>query len=515
LLGGAVAKVHEAKTATSRLDTAPARREAAGERPVPHWRVAIIGAGAGGLGLAIRLRKARQRDFVVFEASDGVGGTWRSNTYPGAACDVPSHLYSYSFARKPDWTKTYAGQSEILRYLEDCAERFGISDHVRTRTRMTAAHWDEQARRWRLTDAEGGRYEADVLVSAVGTFATPSYPDIAGLDSFAGPCFHSARWEHEHDLVGRRVAVIGTGASAAQIVPELAKVAEAVDVFQRTPQWILPRSDKPFTEEQKRRFARNPMAARRHRRELYWAFENTIAFRHGEEGAEQLKAIALSHIEYRIKDDDLRGKLTPNYPFGCKRTLVCSDFYKAVLRNNVELVTERIERVTPGAVVTTGGREHPVDAIVLATGFRATEYLEGFVVVGVGGRRLHDDWSEVPHAYMGLTVAGYPNFFMLYGPNTNQGGNSIIVILEAQSAYVLSALRAMRWRRARAVDVRPEVMDAYNRELQEALAGTVWSDGCQSYFTNANGKIATQLPQTSRWYAQRTKHFRMREYVRS
>jgi cation diffusion facilitator CzcD-associated flavoprotein CzcO len=513
LLGGAVAKVHDPTTATHHVDTVPARGEAAPGRPVPHWRVAIIGAGAGGLGLAIRLKKTRQRDFVLFEASDGVGGTWRSNTYPGAACDVPSHLYSYSFARKPDWTKTYAEQPEILRYFEECAQRFGISDHVRPHTRITAAHWDEQARRWRLTDADGGRYEADVVVSAVGTFATPSYPDIAGLDSFAGPCFHSARWEHDHDLVGRRVAVIGTGASAAQIVPELAKVAETVDVFQRTPQWILPRSDKPFTEEQKRRFARNPIAARRHRRELYWAFENTIAFR--EEGAEQLKAIALGHIEYRIKDDGLRAKLTPDYLFGCKRTLVCSDFYKAVLRDNVELVTERIERVTPGAVVTTGGREHPVDAIVLATGFRATEYLEGIEVVGLGGRRLHDEWSDVPHAYMGLTVAGYPNFFMLYGPNTNQGGNSIIVILEAQSAYVLSALRAMRWRRARAVDVRPEVMDAYNRELQEALAGTVWSDGCQSYFTNANGKIATQLPQTSRWYAQRTKHFRMREYVRS
>ncbi len=509
-------KVHDSATPTPTRDVGatPVAGRANADL-VPHWRVAIIGAGAGGLGLAIRLAKSRQRDFVLFEASDGVGGTWRSNTYPGAACDVPSHLYSYSFARKPDWTKTYAEQPEILRYLEDCAERFGVSGHVRPNTRIESALWDEGDGRWRLTDAHGGVYEADVLVSAVGTFATPSYPDIAGLRSFAGPCFHSARWQHEHDLAGRRVAVIGTGASAAQIVPELAKVAEAVHVFQRTPQWILPRSDKPFTEEEKRRFARNPIAARRHRRELYWALENTIAFRHGEEGAERLEAVALSHLDYRIKDDELRGKLTPDYPFGCKRALVCSDFYKAVLRDNVELVTERIERVTPGAIVTADGRERPLDAIVLATGFKATEYLASIDVVGVGGRRLHDDWSEVAHAYMGLTVAGYPNFFMLYGPNTNQGGNSIIVILEAQATYVLSALRAMRWRRARAVDVRRDVMDAYNRELQEALAGTIWSDGCQSYFKNANGKIATQLPQTSRWYAQRTKRFRMREYVRS
>jgi cation diffusion facilitator CzcD-associated flavoprotein CzcO len=506
-----VAKVHDSATAMHAVDATPPGADGA----VPHWRVAIIGAGAGGLGLAIRLAKSRRRDFVVFEACDGVGGTWRSNTYPGAACDVPSHLYSYSFARKPDWTKTYAEQPEILRYFEDCAERYGISRHLRPNTRISAAHWDERTRRWRLSDAEGGTYEADVLVSAIGTFTTPSMPDIEGLDSFAGPRFHSAQWEHQHDLTGRRVAVIGTGASAAQIVPELAKVAGRLHVFQRTPQWMLPRSDKPFTEEQKRRFARNPVAARRHRRQIYWAFENTIAFRHGEEGAEQLKAIALSHIDHRIKDGGLRAKLTPDQPVGCKRTLVCSDFYKAVLRENVELVTDRIERVTPDSVDTADGRERPVDAVVLATGFRATEYLEGIDVVGVGGRRLHDDWSEVAHAYMGLTVSGYPNFFMLYGPNTNQGGNSIIVILEAQARYVLSALRTMRWRRVCAVDVRRDVMDDYNRELQDALAGTVWNDGCQSYFKNANGKIATQLPQTSRWYAQRTRRFRMREYVRS
>jgi cation diffusion facilitator CzcD-associated flavoprotein CzcO len=510
-----VAKVDESSISARETEppTVDGRLGAGGA--VPHWHVAIIGAGAGGLALAIRLVKSRRRDFVLFEASDGVGGTWRSNTYPGAACDVPSHLYSYSFARKPDWSKTYANQPEILRYLEECAERFGISRHVRAHTRITSAHWHERTKRWHLTDAAGNRYEADVVVSAVGTFATPSLPDIAGLDSFAGPSFHSARWEHEHELAGRRVAVVGTGASAAQIIPEVAKVAKSVDVYQRTPQWILPRSDKPFTEEEKRRFARNPIAARRHRRDLYWAFENTIAFRHGETGAEQLHAIALSHIDYRIKDDELREKLTPDYPFGCKRTLVCSDFYKAVLRDNVELVTERIERVNPGSIVTADGRERPVDAIVLATGFKATEYLEGMEVVGAGGRRLHDDWSQVAHAYIGLTVSGYPNFFMLYGPNTNQGGNSIIVILEAQATYVLGALRAMRRRRARAIDVRRDVMDEYNRELQEALDGTIWNDGCQSYFKNANGMIATQLPQTSRWYAQRTKRFRMREYVRS
>jgi cyclohexanone monooxygenase len=482
---------------------------------VPRWKVAIIGAGPGGLGLAIQLVASGRRDFVLFEASDGVGGTWRANTYPGAACDVPSHLYSYSCALKADWSKTYAGQPEILRYFEECADRFGIRPYLRTNTRITAAAWDAGAQRWRLTDAEGRTCEADVLVSAIGTFTTPSLPEIEGLATFEGPCFHSARWEHEHDLADRRVAVVGTGASAAQIVPELANVARSVAVFQRTAQWILPRSDKPFTEEQKRAFARDRLAMERHRKEIFDAYEDNIAFRRGEEGPAQLEAIARSHLEYRIADDELRAKLTPEQPFGCTRTLVCSDFYKALLRDNVELVTERIERVAPGSIVTGDGAERPVDAIVLATGFRATEYLEGIDVVGLGGRRLHDDWSEVAHAYLGLTVSGYPNFFMLYGPNTNQGANSIIVMLEAQAAYVLGALEAMQRAGASAVDVRRDVMELYNRELAEALAGTVWHDGCQSYFKNARGKIATQLPQSSGWYVERTKHFEMREYVQS
>lgn len=488
----------------------------AGAGATPHWRVGIIGAGPGGLGLAIRLVQSGRRDFVLFEASDGVGGTWRWNTYPGAACDVPSHLYSYSFALKADWSKTYANQPEILEYFEECADRYGIRPHLRPHTRIRTATWDDMAHRWHLVDAGGGHFSCDVLVSAIGTFTTPSYPDIAGLGDFAGPSFHSARWEHEHDLAGKRVAVIGTGASAAQIIPELAKIAEQVDVYQRTPQWILPRSDKPFSDEDKQRFARSKRAAKKHRNEIYWAFENTIAFRYEDGAADGLKALALGHIDYRIKDAELKAKLTPDYPFGCKRTLICSDFYKALLRDDVELVTDGIKGVTKGGVVTVDGTGRPADVIVLATGFKATEYLEGIEVVGRGGRRLHDDWAtaQVAHAYKGLTVSGYPNFFMMYGPNTNQGGNSIIIILEAQATYIMSALSAMRRHRARAVDVRREVMDAYNKELVKALDGTLWHDGCQSYFKNAAGKIATQLPQTSRWYADQTKRFKMKEYER-
>ncbi len=481
--------------------------------PVGHWQVAIVGAGPGGLGLAIALAESGRRDFVLLEATDGVGGTWRVNTYPGAACDVPSHLYSYSFALKPDWTKTYATQPEILRYFEDCAERFGLGPHLRPGARIEAARWDEARRRWVVTDSAGRVYEADVLVSAIGTFTTPSFPDIEGLDSFAGPSFHSARWEHQHDLAGRRVAVIGTGASAAQIVPELAKVCSRVDVYQRTPQWILPRKDVVFSEEEKERFARDPEAMAKHREEIFWGFEDNIAFRIDDDGAAGLEALARSHIDYRITDEELKAKLMPDYPFGCKRTLVCSDFYKALLRDNVELVNDPIDHVTPGGVVSVDGTERPTDAIVLATGFKATEYLEGIEVAGLGGRRLHEDWSEAAHAYLGLTVSGYPNFFMLYGPNTNQGGNSIIVILEAQAGYVVGALNALEGEGIDALVVRRPVMDAYNRELAEALAGTLWQqNGCRSYFKNANGHIVTQLPQTSLWYAERTREFRTEEY---
>jgi len=481
--------------------------------PSPYG-VAILGAGAGGLGLAIRLKRAHQDDFVIFEASDGVGGTWRTNSYPGAACDVPSHLYSYSFAMKPDWTKTYANQPEILQYFEECADRFGIRPHLRVNTTVVSAEWDAVAMVWRLTDSAGGQATARVLVSALGTFNAPLVPEFEGLDSFEGKYWHSSRWDHQQDLSGKRVAVIGTGASAVQIVPALAPSVRHLTMFQRSPSWILPRSDKQFTDEEKQRFARHKLAARRHRWDIYRTFERNITFRHGDAMADQLRALALSHLDHRIKDDELRAKLTPDFPFGCKRTLVSSDFYKAMVRPEVSLVTDAIERITPSGVLTADGTEHEVDALVLATGFRATEYLHGLDVVGVGGRHLHDDWSEAAHAYLGMTVAGYPNFFMLYGPNTNQGGNSIIFILEAQAAYIVRALRAMRHRRLASISIRRPVMDAYNTQLADDLEGTVWDTGCQSYFKNERGKIVTQLPYPSLWYWRRTRRFKLSEYER-
>jgi cation diffusion facilitator CzcD-associated flavoprotein CzcO len=454
-------------------------------------------------------------NFIIFEASDGVGGTWRSNSYPGAACDVPSHLYSYSFEMKPDWTKTYANQPEILAYFEHCADKYDLRRHLQTDTAIVSATWMPDVCRWRLRSAAGEECEATVLVSALGLFHEPNVPDIEGLASFCGASFHSARWDHAYDVTGRRVAVIGTGASAAQIVPAIAPSVEQLTLFQRTPSWILPRVDMVFSDEEKRRFATNKLAARRHRWEIYRSYERNISFRDGDAAADQLKALALSHLDYRIKDDALREKLTPTYPLGCKRTLVTSDFYKSLVRDPVDLVTEPIARVTPDGVMTTDGVEHRVDAIVWATGFRASDYLQGLDITGVDHRKLHDEWGDTPEAYLGMTVPGYPNFFMLYGPNTNQGGNSIIFILEAQAAYIVRSLRAMRRHRTAAVDVKREVKDTYNRELQAALSGTVWDTGCESYFKAASGQIVTQLPHPSLWYWRRTRRFRMSEYLKA
>ena len=479
---------------------------------VERHEVAILGAGFAGLAMAHHLRRVGIDDFVIFERDDGVGGTWRANSYPGAACDVPSHLYSLSFAPKPDWSRTYATQPEILSYIEECFDRFDLRPNLRLSTTIVAATWNEVEQCWRLRDDNGIEYEATVLVSAIGLFHSPVQPAIEGIDEFEGTVFHSARWNHDHDLAGRQVAVIGTGASAIQIVPAIAETAERLTVYQRTPAWILPRRDKAFTDDEKARFARRPLAERRHRWQIYRQFEKNTTFRTGDPAAAEIGQMALGYLAHKVPDPDLRAKLTPGYPIGCKRVLVSSDFYPAVQRDDVELVTETIERVTPNSIVTADGVERPCDTIVACTGFRATDYLRGIDVVGTGSTSLHEHWAGVPGAYLGMAVPGYPNFFMLYGPNTNQGGNSIIFILEAQAHYVAAALRWMQRRRASRVQVRASAMERYDSALQDALASTVWS-GCDSYFRTGAGDIVTQLPHPSRWYWWHTRRVARRDFT--
>lgn len=476
------------------------------------FEVAVIGAGFGALALTHRLAESGFDDVVIFERADGVGGTWRANTYPGAACDVPSHLYSLSFAPNPNWSRSYAVQAEILAYIEDCYDRFGVRHKVRCYTPIVAIVWQEDRQCWQLRDGSGTIYEAAVVVSAVGLFHTPAIPSIPGLGDFGGTCFHSARWDHGHDLAGRRVAVVGTGASAIQIVPAIAGRVGHLDVYQRTPAWIVARRDDPYTDEQKARFAAEPEVALRHRDELYQFYERNTGFILGDPAVEVMDARARAHMAEQIPDRRLRDALTPTYPIGAKRVLVSSDFYPALQLEHVDLVTDRISEVTPLGIVTADGTERPCDTIVLCTGFRTVDYLRGLQVVGREGVDLHRWWAGVPRAYHGLAVPGFPNFFMMYGPNTNQGGNSIILMLEAQARFITSALDTLRSTGSTALEVRSDAMDRYQSELETALADTVWALDCDSYFRTAAGEIVTQIPYTTGAYAERTRHLERADF---
>jgi len=466
--------------------------------------VAVLGAGFGGLAVAHRLAQLGIDDVLVLERDDGVGGTWRANRYPGAACDVPSHLYSLSFAPNPDWSKAYASQPEILAYVEDCYDRFDVRRKVRTRTEIVRATWHEDSALWELVDREGATFEAPVVVSAIGMFHTPKVPAIPGLDDFAGTVFHSARWDADHDLTGERVAVIGTGASAIQVVPAIAEQVAHLDVYQRNAPWILPRRDPPYTDEQQREFAERPEVAAEHRQALHDMFEGATAFVQGDPVAAAIAQVATEHLERSVPDEALRARLRPQHPFGCTRPLISSDYYPAIQRDDVDLVTDAIERITADGVRTVDGTERPADTIVLCTGFHAAEYLRGIEVVGRDGVRIHDRWAGVPRAYHGIAVPGFPNLFLLYGPNTNQGGNSILLMLEAQAQFVASALAAMQDTGATSVEVTEEAMARYVDELQRDLARTVWAQGCTSYFHTAAGDVVTQLPQKAGWYRERT-----------
>jgi cation diffusion facilitator CzcD-associated flavoprotein CzcO len=465
-------------------------------------RIAIIGAGPGGICMAIKLREAGIDDFVIFEKAAGVGGTWYHNTYPGAACDVPSALYSFSFAIKRDWSRPYATQPEIRSYFQELVEKYDLARHIALRTGIVAARWDDDAAEWHLLTEHGAEHVADVVVSAIGMFNEPHVPNIAGLPEFGGTMFHSARWDHDHDLTGERVAVIGSAASAVQFVPEIAPHVAQLFVFQRTPNWVLPKQDEPYTPEQLDRFRTDPEAMLAARREVWDRLEPFITFsipkvvRASEEFGRQNIAA--------VRDEKTRAALTPDFPHGCKRPLVSNDWYPTFNRDNVELVTERIERVTRDAIVTSDGITRTIDTIVLATGFETTKYLAALDVVGRNDVHLRNAWRDGAQAYLGVTTAGFPNLFMLYGPNTNNG--SILFMIECQVAYVLRHLRRMSDEGLSWIDVRPDVMDAYNRALQSDMDEVdVWNASCNGYYRGPTGRIVTQWPHNMAEYERRTR----------
>ncbi|WP_336213315.1 flavin-containing monooxygenase [Nonomuraea sp. LPB2021202275-12-8] len=465
-------------------------------------KVAIIGAGFGGLCMAIRLERAGIRSYTVFEKGDDLGGTWRDNTYPGAGCDIPSHLYSYSFEKYTSWTRRYPGQPEILGYLEHCADKYDVRRQIRFSTEVTAAAFDGS--HWQLTTATpGAEPEAfDVVVMGVGQLNRPHLPDIPGMDEFEGTSFHSARWNHEHDLTGRRVAVIGNGSSAAQFIPRVAEQAERLEVFQRTPNWVIPKPDATFGPAAKLAFHFIPGLQRAYREWIYRYAEGTLypALAQGW-SQDLLKKRALNHLHDQVKDPRLRARLTPDYPPGCKRVVIDSSFYPALCRPNVDVVTEKIVRITPKGVKTAES-PHEVDTIIYATGFRSTEFLSPMRVTGRGGRDLAEQWAGGAEAYLGISAPNFPNLFMLYGPNTNLGHNSIVFMIECQVNHIMACMPYLS--QGMRLEVRPEVMAAWRDQLDAAMARMVWGDGCQSWYKTAEGRVTNNWPGPSTLYRRLT-----------
>jgi cyclohexanone monooxygenase len=464
-------------------------------------RVGVIGAGAGGIAMGIQLA-AGGYDFTIFDRADGFGGTWRHNTFPGAACDVPSHLYSYSFALNPRWSKTYANQPEILAYLERVAAAHGLGSHLRPRTSISTVRWSDSRRRWTLVTDDGDEHEFEVVISAVGMLDVPHIPDIPGAQRFQGRRFHSARWDHSRSTAGERVASIGTGASAIQYVPAIARETAHLTVFQRTPIWIAPRFDFPFTPEQHEEFERNPAAAQKLRDEAFDAYE-TSSFDVDATQTREATELARSYLHRKVADPELRAKLTPDYPAGCKRPLMSREWYPTFALPNVGLETTAIAEITERGVRTADGVEHRVDTIIYGTGFKAADYLASIDVYGSGGRQLREDWRDGAEAYLGTLIAGYPNFFTLYGPNTN-GVNSIIYIHEAQTTFIRQILDVMGGRGARTVEATRDAQRRYNDEIQAAMEGKVWL-ACTNYFRHPSGKVVTQLPYSGRTFFERTR----------
>ncbi len=460
-------------------------------------RVLIVGAGHSGICMGMLLKRAGIDDFVIVEKAASLGGTWRDNTYPGASCDAPSFLYSFSFAQKTDWSRRFACQPELLGYAAECAVSAGLLPHCRFGSEVRAARFDASGNRWHVELADGSSIDADFLVTGVGQLHRPATPDIAGRVEFAGPQFHSAHWDHSIDLTGKRVAVIGNAASAVQFVPQIAPLAERLTVFQRSANWLLPRKDRLYSPRLHRMMKRWPWLAKL-RHDWQWFFFGEMMLtplmkrvRIAQWAARQR---ALLHLRRQVADSALRSKLVPDYPIGARRVLFNDDYYPALGRQNVRLVTEPIGRIEAGGVRTANGELHDADVIIYATGFKATEFLAPMQVSGLGGRSLSDEWSRGAHAYLGVTVSGFPNFFMLYGPNTNLGHNSILVMIEAQAAYVVEAIERLRAKGSRRLDVRREVMDAYNRELALDLGKSVWADTKGSWYKLADGTITNNWP---------------------
>jgi cation diffusion facilitator CzcD-associated flavoprotein CzcO len=455
--------------------------------------VAVVGAGFGGVGALVMLARAGYRDVTVFERGDRIGGVWNDNTYPGAACDVPSHLYEFSFVPNPRWSRRYAPQAEIQAYMEDVVRRHGVEDRVRTGTEVKQARWVADRSRWSL-QTSAGQHEADVLITACGQLSVPSIPALRGLESFAGPVFHTAEWRHDIGLEGRRVAVVGTGCSAIQVVPAIQPIVSRLDVYQRSPGWTFPRMDFAYSARAKHLFERYPSLQRLDRASIFAFHEAGAAAMTSKPWLlPAFRAVGRFQINRAIKDPELRRKVTPTDEIGCKRVMLTDEWYPTLTKANVELVTDRVESIA-SASVRAGGVERPADVLVLATGFRTHGFVAPMEVIGREGRTLVDTWDGLPRAYLGVSVPAFPNLFLIYGPNTNGGTGSVIYTIESSVAHTISAISQLdRVGRGR-IEVRADVAERFARELRAALAGTVWHTGCTNWYVDENGNDPNQWP---------------------
>ncbi|MFF2548804.1 flavin-containing monooxygenase [Kitasatospora sp. NPDC058063] len=508
-----------AATATdTRPDTSPTTATAtaagtAGDLAVRHLEVAIIGAGISGLGTAIGLLKAGIDDFLVFERAHDLGGTWRDNTYPGCACDVQAHLYSFSFARNPEWKSTFATRTEVHTYLKNCATRYGVDPHLRYDHELLNATWNDTHHHWDIR-TKHGRYTAQVLVTGTGYLSDPAVPDLPGLDTFTGTVFHSSRWRHDHDLTGRNIAVIGTGASAIQFVPAIQPHAAHIDLYQRTPPWVAAKPDKPNTPRHTwmlrhlpgyQRFRR---AFNKHGREIVAFFMSRPSRTTG------MKNMAAGHLKKSVPDPALRARLTPDYTVGCKRLLFSNTWYPAIQQPNVDIVSDTITHIGPTHITTTDGTRRHIDTIILATGFTATDRPVAHLIRGRHGHTLHDTWNrDGMTAHRGTTIHGFPNLFMLLGPNTTLGHSSQTVMIEAQITYILAALKTLRTHHLTTLDVHPHAQTTYNTTLQNRLKNTVWNTGgCTSWYTDTHGNNPSIWPTYTWRFHRQTRTFDLTNY---
>jgi cation diffusion facilitator CzcD-associated flavoprotein CzcO len=457
--------------------------------------VLILGAGFGGLCMGIQLQRSGLTSFAILERASEVGGTWRDNRYPGCACDVPAALYSYSFAPNPAWSRRFAERGEILAYLVSCADRYGLRPRISFGADVRRASFDEARGCWLVETAGGARYRARVLVTAMGALSTPAYPSFPGSERFSGEQLHSAAWRPECDLSGKRVAVIGTGASAIQLVPQLAPRVAQLDLYQRTPPWVLPRAERCTRGPERALYGALPLAQKLARWATYWQLESQVlAFARHPRWMRYAESVARRHLRRQVPSEALRARLTPRYRLGCKRVLLSNDYYPALTRPNVELVTEPIRELRERSLVDATGRGREVDAIVYGTGFQVQHFVAPGSFIGAQGRDLAEVWSDGPEAYKGTAVTGFPNLFFIVGPNTGLGHSSMVFMIESQVAYVVDAIRQMRERRWASVEVAPAAQASYNRELQARSRGTVWTSGCASWYLSSGGRNTTIWP---------------------